>query len=765
MPDDGMTFTSLVAELKERRVFRTVLIYVAIAWLIIQAVDIMGPALFLPAWTTTLVIVLLVLGLPFAVLLAWRFDIVGGEAQRQASPEGKAATYIWLAFSVVTLIGGSWLAHYSYTQTMAADDGVHASFGAYSPPNHSIAVLPFVNLSGNPDNEYFGDGLADTVLHRLAQVDQLFVIARTSSFRFKGSSESIESIGRKLNVGAVLEGSVQQVGNQMRIIAQLIDARSGKHLQSLTFDASADDIFGVQDEISLQVARALEIELLKGVTDKLTASGTGIPKAHDLYMLGRFHAGKYTPEGVRKGHEFFKQAITLDPTFVLAYVGVADTLMRSPRFEQVPGTVLQAVHNTFSQQAFSDLDDAARYAQARDALNTALVLDDQSAEAYAMLGYLETWLGDRSKAEPLFQRAIELRPGFADAHYFYGRYLGEERRYSDALVQLQRALELDPANIPILLWTNFLMRRDFESMKAATVMFDRIAELDPGNEFGAYRNPTILYTAWINTAEVGRYVDAVAWLETELALNPNLPVNVLTIGQTYMDLGDTTTGERWRVLAAQSPHLYEDHNGLGGNWFLLLRQERYDDARALVDAAFGDNPHPMALNLKALVDVITGQYDSAIELFASIPHPYSDAIFFSDEELLSGNPGAGIYYAFALMQSGEERRAEDLLLRIEEFNTFFRQQGFATPIIDYTDAQIHAIRGAREKALEALKRSQGRMYRWPVQIDPIFDELRDDPEFQAIFADLERHKAEELQLLREHHREPPPWSPDYPATE
>ena len=390
MPENRLTFSSLIAELKERRVFRTVLIYIAAAWLIIQAVDIIGPALFLPGWSNTLVIVLLVLGLPFAVLLAWRFDIVGGETTRQASPEGKAATYIWLAFSVITFIGGSWLAYYSYTQTMAAEESVHASFGVYSPPQYSVAVLPFTNMSGNPENDYFGEGLADSVLHRLAQVEQLFVIARTSSFRFKGSEEGIDSIGRKLNVGAVLEGSVQQAGNQMRIIAQLIDVRSGQHLQSLTFDASADDVFAVQDEISMRVAEALEIELLKGVTDKLTASGTDVPKAHDLYMLGRFHAGKYNPEGVRRGHEFFKQALALDPTFVLAYIGVADSLIRSPQFEQIPGTVLFGVQNQFSQQAFPGLSDTDRYRQAREALDTAMVLDDSSPEVHATLGYLET---------------------------------------------------------------------------------------------------------------------------------------------------------------------------------------------------------------------------------------------------------------------------------------------------------------------------------------------------------------------------------------
>jgi len=763
--DSRLTFASLVAELKERRVFRTVLIYIAVSWLIIQAVDIMGPALFLPAWTTTLVIVLLVLGLPFAVLLAWRFDIVDGEATRQASPEGKAATHIWLAFSVVTLIGGSWLAYYSYTETMAADEGVHASFGVYAPPKYSIAVLPFVNLSGNPQNEYFGEGLADTVLHRLAQVDQLFVIARTSSFRFKGSDESIESIGRKLNVGAVLEGSVQQVGSQMRIIAQLIDARTGKHLKSLTFDASAENVFAVQDEISLQVADALEIELLKGITDKLTASGTDIPKAHDLYMLGRYHAGKYTPEGVRLGHQFFKQAITLDPTFVLAYVGVADTLIRSPRFEQVPGTVMQAVRNEFSQQAFPDLADSDRYSQARNALNTALVLNDESAEALAMFGYLETWLGDRSTAEPLFQRAIELRPGFADAHYFYGRYLAEERRYADSLVQLQRAMQLDPANIPIILWNIMFMRVDFESMKAAADLCDRIAELDPGNDFSAYRNPTILFTAYIFEAEVGQYLDSIVWLERELAMNPDLPINVMTIGQTYMDLGDIATGERWRALAAQSPHLYDDHNGLPTNWFLLMRQDRFDEARALLDALFGSNPHPVALVLKAVMEVFAGRYNSATNYYDAIPDPYIDAILFDHEAILSGSPPSGVYLAFALMRDGNEQRANELLLRVEEFISFFRQQGYATPVLDFTDAQIHAIRGDRDKALEVLRRTEGRVYRWPVHIDPTFDALRDDPEFREIFAAAEEHKSEQLKQLREHHKNPPPWSPDYQVTE
>lgn len=758
MSDNRLTLASLIAELKERRVFRTVLIYVAVAWLIIQAVDIIGPALFLPAWSTTLVVVMLVLGLPFAVLFAWRFDIIGSEATRQASPEGKAATYIWLAFSIVTLIGGSWLAYYSYTETIAADESVHASFGIYAPPDHSIAVLPFLNLSGNPDTEYFADGLADTVLHRLAQVDQLFVIARTSSFRFKGSDESI---GRKLNVGAVLEGSIQQVGNQMRIIAQLIDARSGKHLKSLTYDATTEDIFAVQDAISLQVAEALEIELLKGVTDKLSASGTDIPKAHDLYMLGRFQAGKYTPEGVRRGHEFFKQALALDPTFVLAYVGVADTLIRSPQYEQVPGTISLGVQNEFSQQAFPGLSDADRYSQARDALNTALVLDDQSAETYATLGYLETWLGDRSEAETLFQKAIGLRPNSADAHYVYGRYLAEESRYADALEYLQRALELDPANIPIIVWNAIYMRTDFEGSKAAIILFDRIAELAPMNQFSQYRNPSINYLGAHFNAEIGRYTRTVSWLESELATNPDLPVNVLSIGQAYFDLGDAETGERWRQHAAASPSLYEDYNGFQINWFLLIRQNRIEEARALVNAAFGESKDPGALYAKGLTEIADDQPEEALKNWDAIPDEIRDFIMFNHEDVISNMPTFSVFYAWTLMQIGAEQRAEEVLQRTEELVSFFRQEGFEVAALDLMEAHINVIRGRRDEAIAALRKTSGRLYRWPLDWDPVLDILRDDPEFQEILALDDRQKAEQLELLREHHKDAPPWSPDY----
>jgi len=765
MSDSRMTIASLVAELKERRVLRTVLIYVAVAWLIIQAVDIIGPALFLPAWSTTLVVVLLVLGLPFTVLLAWRFDIVGGEATRQTSPEGKAATYIWLTFSVVTLIGGSWLAYYSYTETIAADESTHASFGVYAPPDHSIAVLPFLNLSGNPDTEYFADGLADTVLHRLAQVDQLFVIARTSSFRFKGSDESIESIGRKLNVGAVLEGSIQQVGNQMRIIAQLIDVRSGKHLKSVTYDATTENIFAVQDEISLQVAEALKIELLQDVTNKLTASGTDIPKAHDLFMLGRFHAGKYTPEGVRRGHGFFQQAIALDPTFDLAYVGIADVLIRSPQFEQVPGTVLIGVQNEFSQQAFPGLSDSERYRQAKEALETALVLDDQSAEANAMLGYLETWLGDRSQAEALFRRAIELGPGLVDAHYFYGRYLAEEHRYADSIMHLQKALQLDPANIPVLFWNAIFMRRDMESSKAALGLFERIAELDPLNEFSKYRNPSLDFAAMICNANLGLYYDAVAWLERELAANPELPSNVLAIGQAYLDLGDPATAERWRALAAASPGLYQDTNGFITNWYMLVRLGRLEDARALSEAAFGQSEDPIANFVRGADAIVAGNATDAITYWDAIPDVVRDAIFLQHDDVLSNLPVFGTLYAAAMKLAGDEQGAESYLLRVEDLVSTFRQQGYSTGVLDLIDAQVHAIRGDRDTAIASLRKTVGRLYRWPLDRDPIFDDVRDDPRFQEILALDADHKAEQLRLLREHHRNPPPWSPDYQVAE
>jgi TolB-like protein/tetratricopeptide (TPR) repeat protein len=765
MSEGRLTFSSLIAELKERRVFRTVLIYVAAAWLIIQAVDIVGPALFLPAWSTTLVIVLLVLGLPFAVLLSWRFDLVGGEATRQASPEGKAATYIWLAFSVVMFIGGAWLARYTYTQTMAVEDGVHESFGEYAPPDHSIAVLPFTNMSGNPGNDYFGEGLADSVLHRLAQVEQLFVIARTSSFRFKGSDEGIETIGRKLNVGAVLEGSVQQAGNRMRIIAQLIDVQTGQHLQSLTFDASADDIFAVQDQISVQVAEALKIELLQGVTQRLTASGTDIPKAHDLYMLGRFHAGKYTPDGVRRGHEFFKQALTLDPTFVLAYVGVAETLIRSPQFEQVPGTILIGVQNEFSQQAFPALSDSERYQQAREALDTAMVLDDSSAEAHAMLGYLETWLGDRSQAEPFFQRAIELAPGLVDAHLFYGRYLAEASRYADARDSLARALELDPANIPVILWNAIFMRTDFEQQVAAIDLFERIAELDPDNEFSQYRNPSISFVGMLFNSDIGRYDRAVQWLEDELATNRDLPANVLAIGQLYFDLGDPETGERWLEHAMSDPALFSDQNGPAVAWWLLVRREKFDDAFALVDLLFGNSEDPFGYWLRGATELAQGNFGKAMESFDRIPEPVQEMVNFSFDDIVSNTPLNAGADALLRQRVGRDDQAEVLINRLEESIAFFRREGINLANLDFMDAQVHLFRGDHDAAIASLEKTAGKMYRWPLAWDPSFIALHEDSRFQAILQTNRDNLREQLELVRERHRVPPPWSPDYLATE
>ena len=269
-----------------------------------------------------------------------------------------------------------------------------------SPDSSSIAVLPFVNLSSDKENEYFSDGLTDDLIDALTKVQGLRVVARGSAFQFKGKNPDIRTVGRQLNVATVLEGSVQRSGGRLRITAQLSSVADGYHVWSETYDRRLADIFAVQDEISRAIVAALEVRVAGHPGGRLVQSSTQDLEAYNLYLQGRFHLNKWRPESARKGIEYFAQAIAKDPGYAPAYTGMADCY-----------TWLGVFGWSEARQAMP---------QARQAANRALQLDETLAAAHVSLGYVKAlydW--DWPGAEREFKRALELSPGDADVHFAY----------------------------------------------------------------------------------------------------------------------------------------------------------------------------------------------------------------------------------------------------------------------------------------------------------------------------------------------------------
>jgi serine/threonine-protein kinase len=289
----------------------------------------------------------------------------------------------------------------------------------------SIAVLPFVNMSADPEQEYFCDGLAEELINALTQIEDLKVIARTSAFSFKGRNVNVREIGRELDVGTILEGSVRKAGNRLRITAQLVDTARGHHLWSEKYDREMKDIFAIQDEISEAIVAELKPKLLKEEKVKFARRQTVNLEAYNLYLRGRHFWNRRSEEGLNRAVECFKRAIEKAPDYATAYAGLADC------------------HISLAMYGFLSPKDA--YPKAREAALKAMEIDDAVAEAHTSLATIKynfDW--DWERAEKEYKRATELNPGYATAHHWYAGYLRVMGRSEEAIAEIERALELDP---------------------------------------------------------------------------------------------------------------------------------------------------------------------------------------------------------------------------------------------------------------------------------------------------------------------------------
>jgi adenylate cyclase len=314
---------------------------------------------------------------------------------------------------------------YRFNGEIQTSDAKSSAVAANIPRNDaSIAVLPFVNMSSDAENEYFCDGLAEELINALAKIADLKVAARTSAFSFKNKMVETGEIGKTLNVKTVLEGSVRRSGNRLRIMVQLINAADGYHLWSERYDRELRDIFGVQDEITLAVVDALKLKLFGEEKAAVLKRGTDNPEAHEFYLRGLFFFYRRTREDIGKAIELFKQAIEKDPNYALAYVGLTDCYL-------IIGV-------------YSGIHASETLPPARAAATRALEIDDSSAEAHATMGHFYLRSLEWQKAEREIKRALELNPNHAMAHQWYSELFRAYRSFDKAMDEVQRAQPLDP---------------------------------------------------------------------------------------------------------------------------------------------------------------------------------------------------------------------------------------------------------------------------------------------------------------------------------
>ena len=444
--------------------------YAVVAWLLMQVASQIFPFFEIPNWMVRLVIVLLVIGFPIALIIAWAFEVTSEGIKRTEAADAAGLRSRGGAWIYVVLIGAAlsvglfFVGRYTAGHATARPASEELRRGKQSEvatagPDKSIAVLPLINESGDPKDEYFSDGLSEELIAALAQISGLKVIGRSSSFRFKDRKEEPRAIGEKLGVSTLLDGTVRKQGDRVRIVAELVNAADGIQLWTRTFDRELKDIFAVQEEIARAVAESLKVTLL-GSQESPSQIATNNVEAHNAYLQGHFHFLRRNVEDYRKAISYFDQAIELDPNYALAYAERAEAwTMIGDLTGQRP----------------------TAYPKARSDAEKAVAIAPDLAEAHAALGWVR-FFGEWKFAEGLseLKRAKELSPTNPTANDLLARVIVYLGRIDEAERQAREAVELDPLSVA----TQFNLARVLffaGKLDEADAAGRKVAELQPSS--------------------------------------------------------------------------------------------------------------------------------------------------------------------------------------------------------------------------------------------------------------------------------------------
>jgi TolB-like protein/Tfp pilus assembly protein PilF len=456
------------AELKRRNVYKVAVAYIVGGWALSQGIAQVFPVFDVPNWVIRSIVILIIVGLPIALVLAWSFEITPEGIKRTETADAMPATarrkkHVWIYIVVigaVLSIGLFFLGRYS-----AINGAPRQSEATTGIPQKSIAVLPFENLSRDPDNAYFTEGVEDEILTRLAKVADLKVISRTSTQHFKSAPGNLPTIAKQLGVVNILEGSVQKAADQVRVNVQLINALTDAHLWADTYDRKLTDIFAVESEIAKTIAETLQAKLTGSEKASIAKTPTVNPDAYELYLKGRFFWNKRTGDDLRKSIEYLKQAVAKDPGYALAYAGLADSygLLRF----------------------YGGASPAESVVPAAAAAEKALELDDSLAEPHASLGLIATEELEVHRGVSELERAVQLNPNYATAHHWLALAFTALGQSDRSIKELKRALELDPLSMAINadLSIGYLYARRYDEGEAQA---RKALEIDPRSFLARY---------------------------------------------------------------------------------------------------------------------------------------------------------------------------------------------------------------------------------------------------------------------------------------
>jgi TolB-like protein/cytochrome c-type biogenesis protein CcmH/NrfG len=749
---------SFVEELKRRNVVKVAVLYIIAAWLLLQVTDVLASLLPVPEWAGSLVVMLLILGFVPVLIFAWVYEMTPEglkrekDIDRSQSITGQTGRKINILIIVLLVLAIGAVAVdrlipetitvvetpviEEVEDTEVADPTALAAAKFASPADRSVAVLPFVNMSGNPENEYFSDGLTEELLNVLAKMEGLRVAARTSSFRFKGEVGDPAEIGQALNVNHLLEGSVRQSGERIRITAQLINASDGYHLWSETYDRTLTDVFAIQDEISKAVARALEVRLLGGSeAGEDVRVATANMDAYNAYLKGKQLLAGSGVETYRAAEAQFEQALRLDPEFAAAHAGLARAWVDLANW------------GTLSNQE--------TLPKVQEQVDRALAIDPDLPDAWVLLGWIrynsDPRSPDRAGTEEALRKALALEPGNVRASEWLAFTLDRLGRRAEAVNILEKAIERDPLSVALRLQ----MGSNLESLlrfPEAESSYRLAVDLSP-------RDPNAVGQLAGFHSNRGNFAESTILNGRVLELDPIDPEAPALLWVNYLHMGDAERAEPW-IAETQRRDPDAEVSWLGQ---AVLAYYRGEDTEAFRIAERGlaqplDNRFGSEIVARMIVrDVALARGDvaKAEAVIDAFWHGVTDLDFVVDPSLdsLFDRINALPVIAARDGQDAALRIATDLLARHAEESTRLSIVARATVLGllhgFLGDAQA-SVRHLRERKRAAVRDNPWLWY----GRNSLFAAVSDTSEFTSFMAELNAAAAGQLKILRASGKEP-----------
>jgi len=745
---------SLFEELKRRNVIRVGIAYAVGAWLLVQGADLILDLVGADDWVLRAVAGLLALGFIPAVVFAWAFEITPEGIKKEKEVDRTRsithhtakkldiATMALLVGAIVLLALDRFIPSAQEDQQQVsssqAEDGAGEAGASFAgdqtptaePSSKSIAVLPFVDMSPAKDNEYFTDGLTEELLNILAQIKSLQVAGRTSSFAFKGKTEDLREIGEKLNVNTLLEGSVRKddKNQKIRVTVQLINVADGYHIWSDNYDRDLEDIFAIQEDIALQVAEALKINLLGEEETRIVDHSRADMNAYDLYLQGLQAFNLYTFEELRRAESLLQQSLAIDANYLPTKLALARTVIELAESGAMP-----------APEAVS---------RATPLLNEVLQVEPANDEAITYRGQAQELDREPKAARQSFEEALNINPRNAVALTEYGGVLLGLGRVDEALQYMHQAAGIEPYDVSVQ-WSLCLAYAMIINAEATLRECDRIGEIQPGNPMQAY-GKGFLYEF---NGDIPREL---FWNIKAIELDPDDHELQALVAMAWLDLGDMEQAKDWLQRSARQGA--NRPGTVSARILTLLHDEQYQQALEVAQKAHDENLPSRQNSTRTINRVLVGEavrqrdFDKAIDLLQQgLPGGLAQALETESPQDIGGL--AGIAQLMNMQDPGSDQ-AKALVRHAEALS----QQADSRRIpytVGINLALIGAAQHDKTSAIDGLRLAieKGWNSDWHATMhnDWRFEFLHQEPEYQELIAmlehDMERKRLEAYELL------------------